>query len=89
MGGFGGYYNGPIAKAANDTPPVDPLTQPLPCEAPPTWKGRLDRVAWVLEHFTPGEMHELFKIAHDAKGVRYSNVLRVTEKERKALEGTK
>lgn len=81
--------SGHIPKPSDETPPVDPLTQPLPCGAPLTWKGRLDRVAWVLEHFTPGEMHELFKIAHDAKGVRYSNVLRVTEKERKALERTK
>lgn len=68
---------------------LDPLTQPLPCAPPLTWTGRLDRVAWVLEHFTPGELHELFKVAHDAKGVRYSNVVRVTEKERKGIEGGK
>lgn len=72
----------PLAGVPPTIPP-----KPLDAAVPPTWDARIERVAFVLLHFTEGELAYLYKMLDD--GRNYRNMSRysldaVIEKERKA-----
>lgn len=57
---------------------------PLPPDPPPRWAQREDRVAWVLEHFTAGELARLYELQHNA-GQRMERVRAVWHAEKAGL----
>lgn len=63
--------------------PTDPLTEPLPCAPPGSWKGREDRVAWCLHNLTRGEQAKFFRTLYDTKGIRIDNARDIERTETK------
>lgn len=76
-----GAWN-PIWPTAVPPSPPDPMAQPLPVAAPPTWKEREDRVRWCFENLTNGEHALLYKVLYDY-GFRRDQCVALIEKERK------
>jgi len=65
---------------------LDPLTQPLPIAAPPTWVGREDRVRWCRENLTPGEQALIVKLSYDVDKVTRDKCDAVIAKEKKTCQ---
>lgn len=64
---------------------LDPLTQPLPCDPPGTWAKREDRIAWIIQNLTRGEIAKLYELMHDGLGMRRDAARGIWEAERRIL----
>lgn len=72
-------------NTAQQSLPLDPLTQPLAVAAPATWAGRERRVEWMLRNFTKGEKALLYRLLHDVERVSIGTCAAVERTERHGL----
>lgn len=67
-------------------PPVSIPIPPLDAAVPPTWEARIERVAFVLFHFTEGELAYMYKLLYNGRNYRNMSwyaLDAVVEKERR------
>ena len=56
---------------------------------PDTWHDREERVRWCLEYLTEGELHLLYKLLYETRGMRRDHCDAAIRKEQNALQQAK